>query len=62
MASIRAFVDQTLAAYGRVDVLVNNAGYNAPKPALEYTEEEYDYILNINLKSVFFRQRWSRRA
>ena len=54
MASIRAFVDQTLAAYGRIDVLVNNAGYNAPKPALEYTEEEYDYILNINLKSVFF--------
>lgn len=52
--SIRAFVEQVLAAYGRIDVLVNNAGYNVPKPALQYTEEEYDYITDVNLKGVFF--------
>jgi 2-deoxy-D-gluconate 3-dehydrogenase len=52
--SIRAFIAQVLAAYGRIDVLVNNAGTNVPKPALEYTEEEYDYITDVNLKGVFF--------
>ena len=52
--SIRAFVDQALAAYGRVDVLVNNAGYNTPKPALQYSEEEFDHIVDVNLKGVFF--------
>src|SRR5262245_57535231 len=52
--SIRSFVDQALDAYGRVDVLVNNAGYNTPKPALHYSEEEFDYIVAVNLKGVFF--------
>ncbi|HZG66082.1 MAG TPA: SDR family oxidoreductase [Herpetosiphonaceae bacterium] len=52
--NIRAFVDQVLAAYGRIDIVVNNAGYNVPKPALEYTEEEWDTITDINLKGVFF--------
>ena len=54
VASIRAFVAQVLQAYGRIDVLVNNAGTNAPKPALDYTEEEFDQITDVNLKGVFF--------
>ena len=37
--------------YGRIDVLVNNAGKANPKGILEITEEEYDTTLNINLKS-----------
>ena len=52
--SIRTFVDQALATYGRIDVLVNNAGYNTPKPALQYTEAEFDQITDINLQGVFF--------
>ncbi len=52
--SIKTFVEQVLAAYGRIDVLVNNAGYNVPKPALQYTEEEFDTITNVNLKGAFF--------
>jgi 2-deoxy-D-gluconate 3-dehydrogenase len=54
LASIRTFVEQVLAAYGRIDVLVNNAGVNTPKPALQYTEAEYDLITDINQKGVFF--------
>lgn len=52
--SIHHFVDQAVQAYGGIDVLVNNAGYNKIKPALEVTEEEYDYIVDVNLKNVFF--------
>jgi len=51
--SIRTFVDQVLATFGRIDVVVNNAGYNVPKPALQYTEDEFDYITDVTLKGVF---------
>ena len=52
--SMHTFVDSVLAHYGRIDVLVNNAGTNMPKPALDYSEEEYDQIMDTNLKGVFF--------
>jgi 2-deoxy-D-gluconate 3-dehydrogenase len=52
--SIRAFVDQTLQHFGRIDVLVNNAGYNTPKSALDYSEAEFDQIANVNFKGAFF--------
>jgi NAD(P)-dependent dehydrogenase (short-subunit alcohol dehydrogenase family) len=52
--SINAFVEQTWAAFGRIDSLVNNAGYNTPKPALDYTEAEFDYISDVNFKGAFF--------
>jgi len=54
VASINAFVDQTMTAFGHIDVLVNNAGYNVTKPALDYTEEEFDYISDVNFKGAFF--------
>lgn len=54
VASIRKFVAQTLTVVDGIDILVNNAGYNKIKPALEVTEEEYDYIVDVNLKNVFF--------
>ena len=52
--SINAFVDKAMAAFGHIDVLVNNAGYNTPKSALDYTEEEFDYISDVNFKGAFF--------
>ncbi|HWQ14026.1 MAG TPA: glucose 1-dehydrogenase [Roseiflexaceae bacterium] len=54
VASIRAFVTRALETFGRIDVLVNNAGVNVPKPALQVTEEEFDLIVDVNLKGVFF--------
>jgi len=52
--SIQGFVDQALAAFERIDVLVSNAGYNVPKPAIEYTEAEFDAIADTNFKGAFF--------
>ncbi|WP_338452737.1 SDR family oxidoreductase [Niallia oryzisoli] len=40
--------------YGRLDVLVNNAGANVTKPALEVTEADWDYINDVNMKGLFF--------
>lgn len=52
-ASVRRAVAEALAAYGRIDVLVNNAGVNVRKPALELSEEEWDRVLDTNLKGYF---------
>ena len=54
VASIRAFFQGVVAHYGRIDVVVNNAGYNKLAPALDYDEELYDTIVDANLKNVFF--------
>ncbi|MDM5332078.1 glucose 1-dehydrogenase [Ureibacillus composti] len=51
---IQEIVAETVRDYGTIDILVNNAGVNIPKPAIEVTEEEWDTILDTNLKSVFF--------
>ena len=39
--------------FGTIDVLVNNAGINIVKPALEITESDWDQVLSVNLKSIF---------
>ncbi len=56
-ASKRADLDAALAAimaeYGRVDILVNAAGINSGTPFFEISEEEWQRILDVNLKSVF---------
>ena len=53
-SSIRAMVDQVVDHFGQVDILVNNAGTNVRTPALELSWEEWDAVLNTNLKAVFF--------
>ena len=47
-------VDQALKHFGRIDILVNNAGINVPKLALDVSEEDWDRVLDVNLKGVFF--------
>ena len=50
---IEAMVQAAVAEFGTVDCLVNNAGINLVKPALEITEEEWDEVLDTNLKGYF---------
>jgi 3-oxoacyl-[acyl-carrier protein] reductase len=49
----KAAVEKTFAAFGRLDVLVNNAGTAIPKTFEETTVEEIDRVLNINVRGVF---------
>jgi len=44
---------QVIAAWGRVDILVNNAGINRDAMAAKMTEEQWDQVLNVNLKGSF---------
>jgi NAD(P)-dependent dehydrogenase (short-subunit alcohol dehydrogenase family) len=53
-SSCRSIVDKTIEAYGRVDILFNNAGVSSFKPVVETDEAEIDYVLGTNVKSVFF--------
>lgn len=53
-ANIERVVNDVVTKWGRVDILVNNAGVDAAKPALDYTEEDWDFILDVNLKGYFF--------
>jgi 2-deoxy-D-gluconate 3-dehydrogenase len=52
-AEIQAMAEKAVAAFGRIDILVNNAGININKPALDMTEEDWDLVVDTNLKSYF---------
>jgi 2-dehydro-3-deoxy-D-gluconate 5-dehydrogenase len=51
---IDELVTSAIARFGQIDILVNNAGVNVPKLALDVTEEDWDRVLDINLKGLFF--------
>ena len=52
--SIKNMVAEAQAFYGRLDILVNNAGCNLRKPALDVTWEDWNLILDTNLRGSFF--------
>lgn len=54
VASIRSAVDDVVAAHGRLDVLVANAGLGANHAALDVTEADWDEMMDVNAKGLFF--------
>ena len=51
---IQSIVDATIAKFGKVDLLVNNAGIIRREDAIDFTEKNWDDVININQKTVFF--------
>jgi 2-deoxy-D-gluconate 3-dehydrogenase len=51
---VQRVVDQTLERLGRLDILVNNAGIIRRADAVDFSEEDWDAVIDTNLKSVFF--------
>ncbi len=52
--SIPSMVDEVVKVFGHIDILVNNAGINRPQWAVDLTEENWDLVMNTNLKGLFF--------
>jgi glucose 1-dehydrogenase len=54
VADIQALVDKTVAAFGRLDIMVNNAGMETRTSVLDTTERQFDMVIGVDLKSAFF--------
>jgi glucose 1-dehydrogenase len=54
IADLKMLIDTAVAKFGRVDIMVNNAGIETRTSILDTTEEQYEKVLEINLKSAFF--------
>ena len=51
---IQEIIDKTLNTFGHVDILVNNAGIIRREDAINFSEKDWDDVMNINIKTVFF--------
>lgn len=51
---IAGIVEQAVAKFGKVDILVNNAGIIRREDAINFSEKDWDDVMNINIKTVFF--------
>jgi glucose 1-dehydrogenase len=54
VADLQRLIDSAVKAFGRLDIMINNAGVESRTGVLDSTEEHYDEVLDINLKSAFF--------
>ncbi len=54
VGQIKALVDKTVATYGKLDYAFNNAGVAPMKPITDMSEEEWDQVIDVNLKGVYF--------
>ena len=61
-AELAGMVERAVAHFGRLDALANMAGFALRKPILEATEEDYDRLMDVNLKAVYFASQAAARA
>lgn len=57
MESIDSVVNMAIAEFGKIDILINNAGIIRRAPAIEFTEKDWDDVMMLNAKTVFFLTR-----
>jgi glucose 1-dehydrogenase len=54
IAELQMLIDQSVSRFGRVDIMVNNAGVESRTSILDTTPDQYERVMAINLKSAFF--------
>ena len=54
VADLQMLVDKAVQSFGRVDIMVNNAGVETRTDVLSTTEAQYEFVMDVNLKSAFF--------
>ena len=60
-ADARNLMEETVARFGRIDILINNAGVQVEKAVPETTEEDWDFVLGVNLKGPFLCSKYAIR-
>ncbi len=58
---LQRLIDAAVAQYGRIDVMVNNAGVETRTSVLDTTPDQYDKVLNVNLRGVFFATQYAAK-
>ncbi|MDR1079141.1 MAG: SDR family oxidoreductase [Propionibacteriaceae bacterium] len=61
-ATVTQAVDQTVQRWGRIDIIVNNAGISKPTSFFETSDEQWDQVLRVNLRSVFLFMKYGGMA
>jgi NAD(P)-dependent dehydrogenase (short-subunit alcohol dehydrogenase family) len=54
LEGIPGLVERAVGELGRLDILINNAGTNIRRPAVEFTDADWDTVVNLNLRAAFF--------
>jgi 2-deoxy-D-gluconate 3-dehydrogenase len=62
VAELNQVVDQVVGEMGQLDILVNNAGIIRRAPALEFSEQDWDDVIQVNLKALFFLSQAAARV
>ena len=60
--SVIAALEKVARQIGPLDILVNNAGVSGTKRPLDYTDEDWDWVVGTNLKGAWVAAQWSRRS
>src|SRR5690349_17801960 len=62
MEQVKKLVPEAVAHFGRLDILVNNAGIIRRAPSVDFSEADWDEVMNVNLKSAFILSQAAARV
>ena len=58
-SQVKRLIEETIRRYGTIDILCNNSGLELVKPLVDTSEDEWDFIMNTNLRSVFLVSKYA---